>query len=407
MKSIVRTVIALATTLAFTAYAQDEDDLDFGADDDISGIVAAEDGEDAASVEEAVLAAEGGEAAQEDGAKKKSASSKLFSPLPYCSRVVGRGEYQTPGSTEWLPIEEKKYYPFGCSFRTPDDTSKLYINFSPSGCSSNDMKIVMLNMGKASFGTRVQSLGDKTREIYLQSGVITVKLPQNMPEDAFKIATPCFTVNNLKGESRYAYNRNGDGEAAQIRCVSGTLAIEGRHYNFPALKPSNEIKIRSSQDQLFTGLYGARGDCEVVLDQGMQKILDSESGEDVEKIEKKTLSWKLSPRTAVRIHRAMPSIGTRMSVTIMTFDGRGNLKNRCAFSEGRYEVNTGELAPLAIEELAARARKNSQQHLETEDVDVSEDELSEDAPSEDAPSDEASSDDAGGGGDSFDEDLGF
>ena len=47
----------------------------------------------------------------------------------------------------------------------------------------------------------------------------------------------------------------------------------------------------------------------------------------------------------MRIQRAVPEIGKNMSVSVMTFDAAGNLKNRCAFAENRFEINSGELAP--------------------------------------------------------------
>jgi hypothetical protein len=47
-----------------------------------------------------------------------------------------------------------------------------------------------------------------------------------------------------------------------------------------------------------------------------------------------------------------------MSVTAMTFNEAGEMKNRCAFSERRAEINTGEMGPTSKkdrEEIARRA----------------------------------------------------
>ena len=122
------------------------------------------------------------------------------------------------------------------------------------------------------------------------------------------------------------------------------------------MKAAQEVEIRASQDLLFTGLYGKRGDYIVRLDQGRVQVKDYETGKI--NIEDKVLDWKLSPQTAVRIHRAVPALGERMSVTVMTFDAAGELKNRCAFAEKLVEVNSGELGPTSKkdrEELAKKA----------------------------------------------------
>ena len=132
---------------------------------------------------------------------------------------------------------------------------------------------------------------------------------------------------------------------ATIRCVTGTLAVEGRHFSigpkstadyekFHPMRAANEIRIQTSQDALFTGIYGVRGDPDCLLDQGLVKIRDVETGES--HIEPKVLQWTLSPQTAVRIQRAVPELGENMAVSVMTFDAAGNLKNRCAFTENRF-----------------------------------------------------------------------
>jgi len=95
----------------------------------------------------------------------------------------------------------------------------------------------------------------------------------------------------------------------------------------------------------------------VFLDQGLKQVKNFATGEIT--VENKPLEWKLSPRTAVRIHRALPSIGERMSVTVMTFDASGALKNRCAFAEGREDVNTGELAPSLKSDREAIAKRDA------------------------------------------------
>ena len=349
--------------------------------------------EDGVSV--AADAAEGDAVKQAvDASDKLKKAERIFTSLPFCSLLDGHGECKKPGSSSWEPAEEGVYYPLGTEFRTTDGSSQMAIRFSPL---LSDAIVVSLKT-PASFATREQPLGDKTRAIALQSGTINVTLPRNLPDSLFSIVSGGFKIVNPKGESRIAYIRTTDGEAAQIRCVTGTLSIEGRHFKFPELKAADEVKIRTSQDGLFTGLYGNRGDCLTLLDQGLKQVKNFATGEVT--VENKPLEWKLSPRTAVRIHRALPSIGERMSVTIMTFDAAGELKNRCAFAEGREDVNSGELAPSVKRDREALA-KQAAAAAETVAVEV---DVEADAEEEGEAGDSSESEAASGSGD---DDLGF
>lgn len=301
----------------------------------------------AAALQAEEAAAEG-EAAIEAVVAKKPAQEKFFHIMPLCRLLEGAGEVKRPTAAAWEPIEEGRFYPLGCSYRTRGADARLTIQFGRE----SEVEIV----GEASFGTLPQGLDVKSRTLTLGSGTITVRLPRNLPEGMFVVTAPGFTVLNPAGESRYAYEQTGDGDLATVRCVTGTLSVKGRHFAIASMRAANELKIRSSQDHLFTGLYGTSGDCVVTLDQGMVASVDPVSGE--KNVAPKTLAWRLSPQTAVRIHRAKPAVGERLSVTIMTFDETGALRNRCAFAEGLSEVNTGEqgvVAQEAKEDLAKKA----------------------------------------------------
>lgn len=302
---------------------------------------------------------------------KGARKDKYFHILPFCRRLdlesrpdrpAGKAEVLTPMAKEWVPVKEGRFYPLGSTYRTTGPATRLRMQFG------NEVEVVI--GGEAEFGTRAQALDEKSRTVTLGYGTINVKLPLNMPEGLFVVTTPSFKAINLAGESRYTHKRpedldkrakrrhfgDGDGEDWIVRCVTGMLTIEGRHFRIPSMKAAQEVEIRASQDLLFTGLYGKRGDYIVKLDQGRVMVKDFETGE--RKIEDKVLDWKLSPQTAVRIHRAVPALGERMSVTVMTFDASGELKNRCAFAEKMVEVNSGELGPTSKkdrEELAKKA----------------------------------------------------
>lgn len=367
MKSMMRAAGIAAMVAALTAFAQDED-FDFEGE---GGEEAAASGEEAAGGGE-TLAGEAGEAPAKP-------AGRLFTPLPFCSMLEGSGEVKKPGGA-WEKIEEGKFYPLGSLFRVSDANSRVGIQFGGKVRGSIaladaatkrdvDAPVVELRNGPACFGTVPQPIGAEKREISLHSGIVTVKIPAAMPDGAFTIATPGFTVLNPKGESRYYYERTTDGEVAVIRCVTRSLSIKGRHFEFPELKAANELKIRTSQDQLFTGLYGNSGDCPVKLDQGQRKVVkDFRTGES--EIVSKPLLWKLSPKTAVRIYRAKPALAADMSVTIMTFTANGTMANRCAFTENHPEINSGELVLARDKSAGDQAKRVAEDAAAVETVDV-------------------------------------
>ena len=133
------------------------------------------------------------------------------------------------------------------------------------------------------------------------------------------------------------------------------MSIEGRHFSIVQMRAQNVVRIRMSHDMLFTCITGLGGDYMSKLDQGLVEVKNYETG--VSTIEQKFLDWKISPQTNVRIHRAVPKIGEKLAVTTMTFDASGVLCNSCSFVEERFEVNTGETAPIAKERKAELAKK--------------------------------------------------
>ena len=150
-----------------------------------------------------------------------------------------------------------------------------------------------------------------------------------------------------------------DGDEASLRCATGTFAVEGRNFFVPRMNPTHELRIRTSHDNLATILYGVRGDTAVNVSRGvvMRTEID-EDGKVQHVAETPNLEWRLSPGTRVQINRAVPAVGEKMSVSVMTFAADGSLKNHFAYVEGLAAVNSGELVAASKEEsdkLAKRA----------------------------------------------------
>ena len=325
MKNIARFISVAATVCGLSLLAQDD------VEDDVA------DATTDATAEAASEEGDGADVGIDIGGQIHHAKSepKFFYTLPTVAKLEGTADVLKPGARDWEPATEGRYYPLGSVFRTVGTATRLTVALG------RECKVVIV--GEASFGTRGQGLAEKSRAILLKGGVIVVDLPRNLPEGLVFVEAPGFSVVNPAGKSAYRYVKTGDGDKATIRCVTGSLAIEGLHFRILSMRAANEVCIQTSQDALFTGIYGTRGDYICKLDQGLVKVTDVETGES--HINPKFLEWKISPQTAVRIQRAVPEIGKNMSVSVMTFDAAGNLKNRCAFAENRFEINSGEQAP--------------------------------------------------------------
>lgn len=275
---------------------------------------------------------------------------RMFTALPLCRRIEGQVSIRKPGK-DWEPAEEGRFYPFGTYYRT-EKGGALDLAFGP-------WAIATIADG-AELGTRAQMVGDITRTIIPVNGKIELKLPDNLPEGLFFVSAPGFTVKNPAGTSIITYEAKGDGDEATILCKTGSLGVEGRHFEAPAMRAADKMRIRTSLDHLFTSLYGETGNYVVNIDQGL--CTREEFGDDGAVqvvVEKGNLPWRLTPHTQVIINRSVPAIGERMSVHTMTFDAAGEKQNERAFTEDCAEVNSGELVvnrkPGEAEELAKKA----------------------------------------------------
>ncbi len=385
MKTIFRTLAVFATASALSlAWAGDEDYEDSYGEEETS------------STEEASEETGGeGEDAELEALAGQKQEEKFFHTLPYCRKVLGQVDVKRPGSQTWEPIEEGRFYALGSSYRTQAD-GELTIKFGKE--IDVDLK------GNASFATVAQPLSEKGRTIALLSGTILIRLPHTLPDGLFTVTAPGFKTVNAKGNSSYAYapSPDGDGFTALVRCVTGDLNIQGAHFEIVGMKAANEVKIRTSKDQLFTGLTGVSGDCQVKLDQGCFLVKDYATGETHQ--EERKLDWTLSPQTVVRIHRAMPALGEKLAVSVMTFDAAGVMRNRCAFVENTVEVNSGELvASMSKAQEQINSKSSEADATTTEDMDVEvEDEEAVAASNEEAPSSEEPSDSDEGLDEEFD-----
>lgn len=307
---------------------------------------------------------------------------KVFTALPLCRRIEGKAFVRKPGG-DWIEAAEGRFYPFGTSYRA-DKGGTIVVAFG-SGATAR-------TSDGGEFGTRVQPVGEKTRTLVLVNGTVDLKLPDNLQEGAFVAAAPGFVMKNPAGTSRLSYKDMGDGDEAKIRCITGSMGIEGRHFDIPVMRAADEIRIRTSRDHLVTFLHGTRGDYVIKLDQGLftrDELNDDGLLQHV--VDKRVLDWHLSPGTKVIINRSVPAIGERMSVHTMAFDAAGERKSECSFCEGRAELNSGELVvnpKKNSEELAKRAAEAEETTESAADTEEAEEEQESDGESEGSSDDE-------------------
>ena len=299
----------------------------------------------------------------------KVASKVSFTTLPLCRIKEGSAEVRRPGE-EWAAAVEGKYYPLGSSFRTGKGGS-LTLAFGADSTVTVESDSEM--------ATRAQALGGASRTVVLVRGTVNLSLADGLPEGAFFVTAPGFTVKNPAGKSRYVYEDKGDGDRVTVRCVTGTLGIEGRHFSIPTMHPADEVVIRTSHDKLATFLYGTSGDYVVRLDRGMRaKDVISDDGQIKHAAEKETVEWRLSPKMKIAINRLLPSVGERMSVNILVFDAAGEPQGSgICFSEGLAEINFGEIGAkekMNGDELAKRAAEATETTEATDEEESSDEE---------------------------------
>lgn len=285
--------------------------------------------------EEAKPAAEG--EAAEGLPAMESKPEKFFFPLVRCRLIDGCGvKVLKPKSADWAVAEEGRYYPLGSSFRVePADGAAPKAEFAFGS------KAVVKATNAVEFATEEIEIGAQSRTVLLKRGRLLIDLPRTLSDGLFTVKAPYFACMNLAGESIFDYAMTGDGDEAVVRCVTGSMAVEGSHYKIARMGAANQVRIRTTKDNLFTSLRGESGDYVVTLDQGIVQDKNFETGEvkDVPK----SLDFSLSPQCAIKIFRRKAATAGRMIVSMMTFNPSGDILNRCAFAENRANVNTGEL----------------------------------------------------------------
>ena len=302
-------------------------------------------------------------AAAEDGLPPPPSEAKPFTALFKCVRVSGVAQVLKPGASEWTKAEEGRFYPLGSAVRTVSEAGSpvsAEFSFGPEATIKLE--------GAAEAATRAIEIGERARTLELKSGCVLVNLPRTLKEGLFSVSAPYFTCSNLAGESRFDYQPLGDGDEVVVRCVTGTMTLEGRHYRIPRMAAANQVRIRSTGDDLFSWLRGESGDSKVVLDQGVTTEKNFETGE--EKDVPKTYEFVLSPRCAIKVFRRRSPVGGNMLVSMMAIDASGEIKSRCAFAEGRSNVNSGELVIAPVAAASAEKEKAKAASEDTEEVEA-------------------------------------
>ena len=299
-------------------------------------------------------------AATEESAEAAPAkAAKAFFPLMRCKRAEGKVMVLKPRTSEWVDAVEGRYYPFGSTVRVAaEGTAKPDAMFEFGENSS------VVISSPAEFATREIEIGAPARVVELKKGRVELKFPRTLGEGLVKVVAPAFCCENIAGESIFDYSMTNDGDEAVIRCVTGTISLQGSHYSISRMGAANQIRIRTTGDQLFTSVRGESGDCKVLLDQGVGVEKNFETGET--KDVPKTLEFSLSPQCSIKVFRAKSAVGGRTIVSMMTFSPTGEILNRFAFAEGLSNVNSGELViPEKLPEVEKTQKKDDEDDAES------------------------------------------
>ncbi len=246
---------------------------------------------------------------------------------------------------DWKAAVERKFYPYGSSFRVNPGNEGRPLAVFVLGTVA---RVIATNA--VEFTTREIEIGAKNRVLTPISGAFKLILPRNLPKGLFQVAAPNWTCRDLAGDSYFDYAALPDGDETNIRVITGEMTLSGAHYEIPKMRPADRLVVRTTSDKLFTSLRGESGIFGVKLDQGIVRKKDFATGETSD--EPKVLDYRMSPRCSVKIWRKMAKVGGRVVVSVMTMDAEGEIRNRCAFAEGRYNINSGE---LVVDQKAAKA----------------------------------------------------
>jgi len=287
-----------------------------------------------------------------------------FLPLMRCVVVRGGRAEVCPQGGTWQEAVQGRYYPFGSEVRLSDAAADAMARFEIGE------KAAISVMGNSAFATREIAIGEKTRTVLLKSGTVALDLPRSLKDGLVSVASPDFVCRDLAGESRFECGETADGREIVVRVVTGSLALEGRHYKIVRMGAANQVRICTSPDALLTSLRGESGDYKVVLDCGVKSVLDPETG--TEKDVPQTIDYSLSPKCAVKIWRKVSEKAFggsgRMAVAVQTFDAQGKDKNFRAFFEDRANVNSGELVVAPKDTAKEESEKNKSAAEDVEEV---------------------------------------
>lgn len=334
------------------------------------------------------VAAESADAAEAAPAQAANKKENAFYPLMRC-RLIEDCSVQVlkPRTSDWTPAIEGHYYPLGSTLRvTPSEgRQSLRVEFAFGE------KAVLTATGAVEFATKELAAGDQSRTVIMKRGRFSLDLPRALGEGLFTVAAPFFACENLAGESLFDYTATGDGDEVVVRCVTGSMSLDGRHYKIARMGAANQVRIRTTGDDLFTSLRGESGEFKVMLDAGVIPQKNFETGEvtDVPK----TLEFSLSPKCAIKIFRAKSQIGGRMIVSTMTFSSTGEMQNRFVFAEGLSNVNSGELV-VSTTLAEAEKEKAKKTDAEAEEVESVEAKPEEEAPAAEGEKEEKKSEES-------------
>ena len=258
-----------------------------------------------------------------------SLAAAPFDPLFRVVSPKGPCQALVPGTSEYVPVQKGKAYPFGTAIR----------------CGENGGAVIMLSAADAlqlEAGTTIELAedpGDPSRKILrLRAGRLSTRLSSGNPETALTIETPVAAGSALAGTVTFGLAASANGSTLSVQTdPASTVKVVGPQFIIPTLANGAGARIATAADNSFTRIDNLANDYPILLNRGA----DEHAPELVDGIPNQDLvNVATSRRAAVKIWRSHAPVGGTLIFSAMITDAQGKVKETYAFAVGKPSLGS-------------------------------------------------------------------
>lgn len=257
-----------------------------------------------------------------------------FDPLFRLANVKGVCLVRTPGTSAFVPVINRKAYPYGTTVQI-GQASEAVVLFS------SDNSILLT--GPAEATVAIQTENAENRVLRLASGEARTFTDESLSETAIIVETPVATCDAFAGQATIKTSRDADANIVlQVDATGGGTRITGSQFTIAKLKSACGIQIRSTPDRSLTHLVNTGGDYTIVLDNGTETPVPFES----------------TSKSSVKIRREFAPVGGRLIVSVFAIGPDGKGKESYAFAVGQPSATSSGM-PAIITDVATNTSSTS------------------------------------------------